>query len=517
MYSGAVKQSYEEKFDAPVSHISKTEDGYIIYNDGYNKVLIAYVGDENELTLPSGITEIYQYAFYQNAEIVSVNIPNTVTRIGGYAFSSCYGLRSITIPSSVTHIDEGAFYGCYNLKTISVSNNLTHLGNSAFADLHKLIYNEYNNGYYIGNDINPYLIFVKVKNIGATSITLHEDTKFVHTYAFTNCENLKNVVIPEGVISIGSGAFGQYVNLTSLTLPASLETIGALSELKYPYYQGHGYNSARFANTIENLYYTGDLYYWCNIDFAYPESNPLLFTNNFYVNGELTTEIVIPSLITDIKANTFAGYKGKSITIHNDVTNIGNNAFTCCSAEIIWGDHPAITELTYYAFEGYSGTDIVIPDSIETISSGAFLFCENLESVHYYGTVNSWCSIMFDDCDSNPLYSAHNLYINDSLVTNLTISDVEYIHSCSFAGASCLQTLKINHGVKEIGYRAFYQCTELTEVWLPTGLTSLGFNAFDGCENLTDVYYAGSESSWNSLVESSYIVFSEEVTIHFNA
>ncbi|MBE5742850.1 MAG: hypothetical protein E7360_06025 [Clostridiales bacterium] len=71
------------------------DNGYIVYTDGDEKILVGYTGTETNLALPSYITEIYQYAFYDCDSLTSVVIPDSVTSIGDYAFYNCYNLTSV--------------------------------------------------------------------------------------------------------------------------------------------------------------------------------------------------------------------------------------------------------------------------------------------------------------------------------------------------------------------------------------------------------------------------------------
>ena len=98
--------------------------------------------NKTELVVPSSyngfkVTSIGEGGFHNCTGLTIITIPDSVTSIGAYAFSSCTGLTSITIPDSVTSIGGGAFAGCTNLK-----------------------YNEYENGLYLGNDKNQYVIFL---------------------------------------------------------------------------------------------------------------------------------------------------------------------------------------------------------------------------------------------------------------------------------------------------------------------------------------------------------------------
>ena len=100
------------------SYLSTDKNGYLIYDDSTNKILVAYTGTETDLTLPSDITQINQYAFSDCSSLKSITIPNSVTSIGDWAFDKCSSLTSIIIPGSVTSIGYRAFYSCSNLKQL---------------------------------------------------------------------------------------------------------------------------------------------------------------------------------------------------------------------------------------------------------------------------------------------------------------------------------------------------------------------------------------------------------------
>lgn len=91
------------------SKLTTDEDGYIIYTNGANKILVGYVGDQTELTIPDDITAINRYAFGGCTSLISITIPDSVRSIGEGAFSGCDELTTVTIPDSVTSIGDYAF------------------------------------------------------------------------------------------------------------------------------------------------------------------------------------------------------------------------------------------------------------------------------------------------------------------------------------------------------------------------------------------------------------------------
>lgn len=79
------------------SYLSTDESGYLIYDDGKDKILVAYTGTKTDLTLPSGIMQINQYAFYNCSNLTSATIPDSLTSIGLMAFWNCSSLKTIVL------------------------------------------------------------------------------------------------------------------------------------------------------------------------------------------------------------------------------------------------------------------------------------------------------------------------------------------------------------------------------------------------------------------------------------
>ena len=176
------------------------------------------------------------------------------------------------------------------------------------------------------------------------------------------------------------------------------------------------------------------------------------------------TEISIASTYKGKPVTGIADYafsiksKLTSVAIPSGVTSIGEEAFSSCT----------------------SLTSVTIPSGVTSIGEDAFRGCDSLNGV-YITDIAAWCGIDFRDYDSNPLYYAHNLYLNNELVTDLTIPS----------------------SVTSIGDWTFSYCTSITNVTIPSGVTSIGQSAFGYCMALDGVYITDIDAwcgidFWNS-------------------
>ena len=123
-----------------------------IFNKDKTELVCYLSSAATDYTIPGTVTRIGDAAFCQTG-ITSVTIPESVTSIGFCAFSHCYNLTSITIPNSVTDIENLAIDECNNLESVILPESVKHLG-SNFDGCGKLVFNEFDNAYYLGTADN---------------------------------------------------------------------------------------------------------------------------------------------------------------------------------------------------------------------------------------------------------------------------------------------------------------------------------------------------------------------------
>ena len=237
---------------------------YEVSSDGTYAEVVGYSGTASKILMADTynglpVTNIYTGAFEGNTSITSVIIPDSVTSIGSSAFYYCSNLTSVTIPDSITSIGSFAFEYCSNLTSVNIS-DIAAWCNIPFVDnvSNPLCYAE--NLYLNGELVTDLVIPEGVTSIGSfafyncfslTSVTIGNGVTSIGSSAFSSCDGLTNVVIGNGVTSIGSYAFGSCSNLTSVTIPDSVTSIG------YAAFSG--------CFNLDTIYYAGSEEEWNKI------------------------------------------------------------------------------------------------------------------------------------------------------------------------------------------------------------------------------------------------------------
>lgn len=433
--------------------------------EGDGKNLTWTLDSEGVLTI-SGKGKMEHFNYYFNeipwyesrGKILKVVINAGVTSIGGDAFYLCNNLTNITIPDSITSIESGAFEGCGSLTNVSIPGGITYIESHTFADCNSL-----------------------------TSITIPDSVTDIEDYAFSGCSSLTSISIPSGVASIEDGTFKNCNNLTSITIPDSVTSIG-----DHTFEECGKLTCITLPNSITHI--GRHAFDGCSslVNMIIPNNVHTIGAWAFSACNSLTS-ISVPNGVTYIGDFAFRSCSNlTSIFIPSSVTSIGEYAFRDCISLTSVSIPNSITHIEESTFRGCSDlTSVSIPSSLTSIGAFAFDGCDGLTKVNITD-LTAWCNIDFED---NPLSYAHNLYLNDELLTNLAIPS----------------------SVTSIAADAFSYCTSLTSITIPSSVTSIGSDAFWGCTSLANVYYTGSEAKWSAIDVGYGNEDLTSATIHYNS
>ena len=392
-------------------------------------------------------------AFETSSDLLSVTIANGVTSIGRQAFNGCGKMTSITIPASVNQINFSAFNNCNSLTSVYIS-DLAAWCAINFKDI-------------LANPLRTARLFLAGSEV--KDLVIPNTVTSISSFAFSGCNSLTTVTIPNSVIRIGDSAFSDCTQLKTVVCEAAtppqlgasvFDTSGTILKLIVPKGKKSAYQSADGWSNFNKI-----------IELGEEDEDALKFDYNgvtYYVDEIQTPQLAQVKKINnsgDIVIPSYAIYGGRSYKVTRFRGTCGNSGMTSIS----------------------------IPNSIEWFTEDAFVGCTSLTAVKI-SDLSAWCRASFvlsgygSDTDSytasNPLHFAHNLYLNNNLVTTLNVPGVTDLPNGAFEGASCLTSISFQSNTKSIGMCCFQGCTGLKELTIPNTMNTIGQRAFSGCEGL---------------------------------
>ena len=581
----------------------------VVIQEGVTSIGVsAFSGCRNliSITIPDGVTSIGEYAFVDCNNLNSIIIPESVTSLGGDVFQNCSSLTSITIPNSVTgSLGFYMFQGCSSLRTVVIGDNITSIGHQAFCDcinltdvtignsvesieslafssckkltsinipssVTRIEYAAFNACYslervYI-NDIAAWCAITFVDNPLSTARHLYlngseisnliipDGVTSIGEKAFYNCISIKSVIIPNSVTSIGVGAFShcdgiQSVNVTATNVP----TLSTSSELS----QFNGYTTFIVPAASLTAYKTADNWstYANHIlpDNIQTEYN--ITVSAYNDKSALQVEIGEDNLINvtklkvsgTINSYDFMVFRNKMLNLHElDLSDVSivENSYNYYgeyhSEDNVIGPMTfydlkrltsvilpeSITKIGANAFWMTSLSSLVIPSSVQMIEGGAF-YNVPIKTLILQEGLKQIGSGAFESCSITSLSTPSSLeiignsafaYCNELQEVNV-LSGVERIEEYAFRGCLKLTVFNVGEGLKSIGYEAFGNCSALPEMHLPDGLETIGQHSFNCCSALRELTIPSSVTSigdgafLSTNMQSVYVKVVDPITI----
>ncbi len=380
--------------------------------------------------IEDGITNVGSYAFAYCSHLTMAFIANSVTTIGSDAFDCCTALSSANVPKGVTTIGFEAFYQCKEISYLNLPSTLKEIKDNAFfgctnckqinidvTDPSKLTWKDSNDDFMpskqtqcsiphgtsdgynqaFGDSVNVRFVDNKcgdhaqwdIDDNGTLTISGTGDMYDFgsgHTGPWKEYKDeIKKVVIEDGITSIGSGAFYNCQSITSVTIPDSVTKIGE-----------DAFNNDQQLTEV-------------NIPASVTTIDKYAF---YYCQALKTVTFAEGSKLTAIEDSTFAYCKSLTeITIPKSVTKVGECAFYACSALKSATISEGVTTINRCAFAYNDAlTSVTIPSTVTQINDNAFFCCKNCKDVHMLVTDPkklTWEDKMVDDFMSAKMTKCH--------------------------------------------------------------------------------------------------------------
>ncbi len=347
------------------------------------------------------------------------DLPAGIIRIGYNAFMNCILMEELIL-ECVEYIESSAFEGNTSLKKITIPDGIRSIGSKAFKNCTAL-----------------------------EAVTLGNTLESIDEYAFEGCAMITRInsdidntaVIPNGLYTIGNGAFKGLESIYDWTLPfVGNSALGSYESRVFGYVFGYVYSSTELEGATRQY---GDYYYY-----------------------------YIPQTI-------------KSVMITNQQT-IPANAFENCN----FIESISLSENTMY-INGYAFYNCTSLKRVNSATDGEFNLSGSIAEIGYKAFCN--CTLMESVTCTNVTTIYESTFEGSTALKSVNISDgILTIEKYAFRNCAALETVNIGKTLETIGEYAFDGCSLITKLnsgsdntaVIPDSVTSIGMGAFKGLENI---------------------------------
>ncbi len=401
-YSGACGENLTWTFDEATGKFVISGSGAMFNYSYNNRPWEAYKDKIQSVAISNGVTSIGDNAFYECSNLTSVAIPDGILRIGELSFALCNSITNINIPKSVACIGKAAFGGCRRLEKITVD-----------AD----------NEYYLSDDN---IMYDKSK----TEIILYPAGK-------TNA----HYTINDGIKSIGYGAFVYCYNLTSITIPDSVTSLG------WAAFGGSALTKIIGGNGIVRIG-----------EYAFAECYRL-------------TNVIVSDSVTSIGEYAFSDCnKLETVTMSSQIERIDQGAFYNCN-DLVMIKYPGTLE---------DWNRVSVAKYNEELIGNILFECNSEQPYYCKGKYGENVYVILNEHGILEITGTGEMY---DVVTEDNIAFWENRHH--------IKTATLSDGITRIGNYTFVDCDHLTSVIIPESVTSIGIFAFADCKRLSTVFIMG--------------------------
>ena len=487
--------------------------------------------------------EYYGYsAFYNKQKLTKVTIGDNVTSLPDYLFYGCKNLdRIISMASAVPSAGASTFIGSTNPNTVVNATAYVPYGRKSnysstdnWKDLKYIkewFYDDNCSYIPLTNSTaevqahptnRPESIQIPTtvswsegsfsvtavadkgfeNNTNLTTITLPESVKTVGNKAFYGCSKLSAVTF-NGQTAIGDEAFRNCVSLINISLPNGLKTIGdrafqganSITQIEFKdgiesigafsFMDCKALTAVRLPNTTKSIG-TSAFENCIKLTYASLGENLTSLGNSAFRNCSVLTEISIPGTTVTIGEKAFQNCRTLALaTLNAGTTTIGGFCFDGCS-ELV---------------------SMTIPGTVQTIGGGSFNGCTALTSLTFGNSQYSIEIPQFTDSPLQTLRIGRNLTYTYSNTLSpfrdrttlrrvlFTGDNVTNVYYYLLDGCTGITAISLPESLVTINGYAFRNCSSLPEITFPSALGSIGSHAFDGCSSIERVTIDNSDKA----------------------
>ena len=513
-----------------------TPDNGVVYA-GKVAIYVPQAGNDadkpEEITLKEGCVKIAHKALFGNTAVKKVNIPASVKTIGGAAFDGCSNLSEVNFAANaqLEDIDWRAFYDCTALTAVKIPDSVTRIGTETFSgctSLEKADISEKSSltlieygafGYYpyevdlqegVGaylRNLEPEYGYTSRKNAGTKIKEIYLPAATLHFYSnnfsaaglfagcttlekvtignsgdvkaelpmemFAGCTALKELYMNGNVKTIGTGAFVDCANLTSVNLTGT-------EELKPYSFVRTGITEVTIPSSVKKV---GQFSFAActelttmNLRSSLPQQDSSVYLNQI-IGGRWS--------VSQSDSTKYSGYEAVKKQEPKRTALRKLNVYMDDST-----GKTAIDGRNMFATALYSLEEVTLPEGMTEIPENAFSFCFSLKKADFPASIQKigkW-AFQFD----------LNLDVDFSGLTNLETIEERAFMLQGNEGQAAMKEIVLPNSLKSIGYSAFYGQEKATKVVIPESVTSIGYTAFQKMPSLQVLEIYGK----NTIVES---------------
>lgn len=481
LYSADMKTLVKYPDGRPETSFTVPDSVVIIAADAFS-----YVQNLTEITFSDNVEYVNDDAFHHSKSLETVNFNNKLKSIGASAFENADMLKVVSLPDSLTSLGKSAFYGCGALTEISISDGVTSLGEKVLSTCPSL------ERISIGSSVSTiadtafeWAHSLVEFNVSANNSYFKSTDGVLFNKAGTElisfpCANVKYTYrIPDGVTHIRDGAFSTNKEIRTVIFPDTVISIGEKC-----FYNSEKLNYVEISSSVSSI--GVDAFRYCPIlsEFVVDENNEYFYSDSA---GALVDKHNKKLLCFPAMAYVF------EYTVSEDVTEICAFAF----------DQTAYLE------------KVIIPDNVTTIPTSAFDYCYNITEIEIGNGVSDIGTKAFSLCislvkivvsEENPYFTSVDGILFDKEITTLyKYPEMREIKSVVFPDT-----------VSVIADYAFYGA-DVENVVFPASVKKIGDTVFGWKYNLKTVAFLNNEidiSKYASINSSAVIYAYENSTAH---